>query len=104
MTLDDLTREIRRTQGALRCLEEAEAAAKAALLGLYRARRMCGVPDLLPTYESHSAETEHLQRHQFTPGVVALIAEIRQAQRKLEDRIERLIEQRRALVTKPVVH
>lgn len=104
MTADELGREIRRTQGALRCLDEAEAAAKVVLMAIYRARRMCGIGDLLPIYESHSAKTAHLQDHRVTPGTVKVISEIRQAQEKVEDRIERFIEQRRALTRKPAVH
>lgn len=106
MTADEIAIEISRTQYGLRCLHEAEAAAKIVLVALYRARRMCGDlgEEMLPTYQSQSESTKHLQDYKFTPGAVDVIREIRQALEKVEDREERLIEQHRALARKPAVH
>jgi hypothetical protein len=98
VTRDEIAREITRTRRAIGYLDDADEGMKQVLCGLHGARRVSGLWDLWTIYTGPGGDNG---RYTLSAGTMAVLGELCQAKRRLEEKIEGLIEQSRSLNRRP---
>jgi hypothetical protein len=95
---DEIAREITRTRRAVGCLEEAAERLSESIRPLYAAQRISGLHNLFPIYLGPGSEklAANLPDHG-----ARLLLDIRRATKRLETKIEELIEESRLLNRRP---